>query len=81
MQQSHKSDKTTVCFEYPKAEGELYYIAMTNDNMKKREQYMSKVNELEKTGRCLFIGRLAEYKYYNMDQAIEETIKRFSEVK
>jgi UDP-galactopyranose mutase len=76
-----KSDKTTVCFEYPKAEGEPYYIVMTDDNMKKREQYMEKANELEKSGKYMFIGRLAEYKYYNMDQVIEETIKRISEVK
>lgn len=75
-----KSDKTTVCFEYPKAEGEPYYIVMTEDNMKRRDQYMAKVSELEKAGKYMFIGRLAEYKYYNMDQVIKEAIKRISGV-
>jgi UDP-galactopyranose mutase len=76
-----KSDKTTVCFEYPKVEGESYYMVMPKENMEKGEQYMAKAKELEKSGKYLFIGRLAEYKYYNMDQVIEETIKRISEVK
>ncbi len=64
------SPQTTVCFEYPKAEGEPYYIVMTKENMERREKYMTDVAALEKTGRWLFIGRLAEYKYYNMDQVI-----------
>jgi UDP-galactopyranose mutase len=73
---NEKSNKTTVCFEYPKSEGEPYYIVMTEDNMKKREQYMKEVEELEKTGKYLFIGRLAEYKYYNMDQVIEASMNK-----
>ena len=73
---NEKSNKTTVCFEYPKAEGEPYYIVMTNENIKKREQYMEEVKKLEDQGNFLFLGRLAEYKYYNMDQVIEEALTR-----
>lgn len=72
------SEKTTVCFEYPKAEGEPYYVVLTKDNIKKREQYMRKANELEKKGKHIFIGRLAEYKYYNMDQVVSTAINRIS---
>lgn len=68
---SEKSDKTTVCYEYPLSEGEPYYIVMTEENMTKREKYMEEVRKLESTGEYMFIGRLAEYKYYNMDQVIE----------
>jgi len=71
-----KSPRTTVCFEYPKAEGEPFYIVMTDENMEKRERYMREVQELEATGRYLFIGRLAEYKYYNMDQVIAATMSK-----
>jgi UDP-galactopyranose mutase len=71
-----KSDKTTVCFEYPKADGEPYYIVLTEDNLEKRRKYMKEVNELEKSGKYLFIGRLAEYKYYNMDQVVKVSIER-----
>lgn len=73
---NEKSNKTTVCFEYPKAEGEPYYIVMTNENIKKREQYIEEVKKLEDKGNFLFIGRLAEYKYYNMDQVIGEALTR-----
>ncbi|NUU95863.1 UDP-galactopyranose mutase [Marinitoga sp. 1135] len=74
-----KSNKTTVCFEYPKAEGEPYYVVMTEDNMEKRKKYMEEVEKLEKTGKYIFVGRLAEYKYYNMDQVIEKSIERVEE--
>lgn len=74
-----KSQKTTVCFEYPKANGEPYYVVMTEDNMKKREQYMKEVKKLEKSGKYIFVGRLAEYKYYNMDQVIEVSKKKVEE--
>ena len=71
-----KSDKTTVCFEYPKSSGEPYYIVMSDNNLEKREKYMKRVTELEATGKTLFIGRLAEYKYYNMDQVIVESLSK-----
>ena len=71
-----KSKRTTVCFEYPKSSGEPYYIVMSDDNLEKREKYMRRVAELEATGKVLFIGRLAEYKYYNMDQVIAESLSK-----
>jgi len=77
---NEKSDKTTVCFEYPKAEGEPYYIVMTEENMKKREKYIEEVKKLESSGNFLFIGRLAEYKYFNMDQVIGEALFKISRI-
>ena len=74
-----KSPKTTVCFEYPSAEGLPFYTVPNKENQDLREQYMQEVKQLEDTGNYLFIGRLAEYKYYNMDLAIESAIKRVSQ--
>lgn len=71
-----KSPQTTVCFEYPKSEGEPFYIVMTDENMTKRDLYMREVERLESSGSVIFTGRLAEYKYYNMDQAIAATIAK-----
>ena len=73
---NEKSSKTTVCFEYPKAQGEPYYVVITEENMKKRKKYMKEVGILEKSGEYLFIGRLAEYKYYNMAEVIEAAINK-----
>jgi len=75
------SPKTTICYEYPKEKGEPYYIVMDDENMGKREKYIAEVRALEGRGggsKVLFVGRLAEYVYYNMDQAIGATMKKIA---
>ena len=73
-----KSDKTTLCYEYPKATGEACYVVMTQDNMYKRKMYLNELEKMKDKEKFVFIGRLAEYKYYNMDQVIEAVIKRLN---
>lgn len=65
-----------MCFEYAESAGVRYYVVMGDDNLEKREKYMRSVAELEATGKVLFIGRFAEYKYYNMDQVIAESLSK-----
>ena len=71
-----KSPRTTVCFEYPKAEGEPYYVVLDEANLARRSAYMKEAEALERTGKYLFIGRLAEYTYYNMDQVVAAAIRK-----
>jgi UDP-galactopyranose mutase len=71
-----KAGKTTVLYEYPQAEGEPFYVTMTEDNIRKRDCYRREAEKLEATGKYLFLGRLAEYRYYNMDQVIMVTMER-----
>ncbi len=71
-----RSPKTTLCYEFPKEKGEPYYIVMDDDNMAKRERYWKDAAALEAQGSTLFIGRLAEYVYYNMDQVIAATMRK-----
>jgi UDP-galactopyranose mutase len=70
------SDKTTICIEYPQASGEPFYIVPTRENLDRRDRYMEEVEKLQSGGEHLFIGRLAEYTYYNMDQVIGEALSR-----
>ncbi|MCD7850864.1 MAG: UDP-galactopyranose mutase [Parabacteroides sp.] len=63
--------KTVVCYEYPKAKGDPFYTVPTEDNLRKRILYMNEAEKLERSNNYLFIGRLAEYQYYNMDRVIE----------
>ncbi len=70
------TSKTTIAFEYPAKEGEPFYVVLTDDNEKKRDLYLKEVKKLEKSGEFLFMGRLAEYKYYNMDQAVLRAIAK-----
>ena len=68
-----KHDKTTVCYEYPKAYGEPYYPILTQENIEKHDRY----RKLKKRKNIFFIGRLAEYKYLNMDQVVENALTLF----
>lgn len=58
---------TSIVREYPMAEGEPYYPVPRSENeaLFKRYEQLAK-GEPEVT----FVGRLAEYRYYNMDQVV-----------
>jgi UDP-galactopyranose mutase len=58
---------TTIVREYTVADGDPYYPVPTQKNKEAYEQYRKKALE-EKD--VYFVGRLANYKYYNMDAAI-----------
>ena len=59
--------KTTIVREYSTAEGEPYYPVPTKKN--KDLFHMYKILAEKEKG-VVFVGRLANYKYYNMDEAI-----------
>lgn len=65
-QQRH--EKTTICYEYPRAEGDPYYPI---PNPRSHEIYQAYKKEAEGLGQVHFIGRLAEYRYMNMDQVVD----------
>jgi len=73
-----KTEKTTVSFEYSQADGEPFYPVPTDENKKLYEKYL---NEAKKLSSVKFIGRLAEYQYYNMDQVVASALHSFSEMK
>jgi len=69
-----KAQNTTVSFEYPQIEGEPFYPIPTDEN---RLKYLKYSNETDKLKNVHFVGRLAEYQYYNMDQVVANTLKNF----
>ncbi|MEW5800500.1 MAG: UDP-galactopyranose mutase [bacterium] len=69
-----KHEKTTICREYPKAEGDPYYPIPKPEYQK---IYLKYKKEAEKLKDVYFAGRLAEYRYLNMDQVVEEGLKLF----
>lgn len=74
-----KSNKTVITFEYPSnyKEGmEKYYTV----NDEKNNQIARQYRELAKKEKnVIFGGRLAEYKYYNMDDVIRSAFTAFRE--
>ena len=66
-----KSNYTTISKEYPKSVGDPYYPISTENDKKILEKYENEKNFYKKNN-LYFVGRLAEYKYINTDQAIEK---------
>ncbi len=72
-----KSTRTTILKEFPKgttAEDEPYYPVFDEQNNELADKYRK---EAGKEPNTLFVGRLAEYKYYNMDITVERALEEF----
>lgn len=71
-----KHPKTTVSREYPTWEGEPYYPVLSKENLALYDHYKKKANEESKKG-IHFVGRLANFKYFDMDQAFKNALDLF----
>jgi len=69
--------KTSVVYEYPRGEGDPYYPVPRPENAELYKQYKTLA---EKTQNVLFVGRLATYKYYNMDQVVAQALTLFKRI-
>ncbi len=72
-----KSKKTTIIKEYPTWVGSPFYPVINKNNLSKYEKYAKKAAELRKDGIYL-VGRLAEYRYLNMDDAFKNALNLFN---
>lgn len=75
-----KSEKTVIAKEYSEpfknGQNERYYPIVNNENMAIYEKYRKDI-----PNNVYFLGRLGDYKYYDMDKAIERAINLFEEIK
>lgn len=74
---NQKSAKTTVVKEFTADEGEPYYPV---PNPRNQEIYARYKTEAEKLIDVHFVGRLANYKYFNMDQAFKNALDLFKQL-
>jgi UDP-galactopyranose mutase len=63
--------KTTVVYEFPRAEGDPYYPVPRPENAELYRRYKALA---QATPGVHFVGRLATYKYYNMDQVTAQAL-------
>lgn len=70
--------KTTVCYEYPKSEGNPYYPIPKPEY---QEIYLKYNKDAGKLKNVHFVGRLAKYKYLNMDQVVHEALTLFEDMR
>jgi len=72
-----ESDKTTIVYEYPQDEGDPYYPVPRQENAELYRKYAALA---EQTPNVHFAGRLATYKYYNMDQVTAQALTLFNKI-
>lgn len=77
-----KSEKTVIAKEYSEffelGKNERYYPIASDENFALYEKYLSDAKSLKNV---YFLGRLGDYKYYNMDSAIERALELFETLK
>lgn len=69
--------KTSLVYEYPRAEGDPYYPVPQPANAERYKQYQALADA---TPGVHFVGRLATYKYYNMDQVVAQALAVFDRI-
>jgi UDP-galactopyranose mutase len=73
--QEHK--KTSLVYEYPQAEGDPYYPVPRPENAEIYKKYQEMA---EARPDVHFVGRLATYKYYNMDQVVGQALSVYARI-
>jgi UDP-galactopyranose mutase len=73
--QSHP--QTSITYEYPSAEGDPYYPVPRPENAALYKQYEALADA---TPDVWFVGRLATYRYYNMDQVVAQALATFRRI-
>jgi UDP-galactopyranose mutase len=66
--------KTSIVYEYAKANGDSYYPIPRRENAEIYKKYQ----QLAEESGVHFVGRLATYKYYNMDQVVAQALTLYA---
>lgn len=77
MTNQKNRNKTTISFEYPGESGFVAWPLLNDKNKKILEKYQKEVKKLKRK-KIYFVGRLAEYKYYDMDAAVKSALDIFN---
>jgi len=72
-----KAPVTTITYEYPSADGDPYYPIPRPENQELFKKYEALADA---TDNVTFVGRLATYRYYNMDQIVGQALATFRRI-
>jgi UDP-galactopyranose mutase len=70
-------NRTSIVYEFPKAEGDPYYPVPRKENAAIYAKYKDLA---DRTTGVTFVGRLATYKYYNMDQIVAQALTTYGRI-
>ncbi len=73
--QEHK--KSSIVYEYPRAEGDPYYPVPRKENQEVYQKYKALADAEPGVH---FVGRLATYRYYNMDQIVAQALTEYGKI-
>jgi UDP-galactopyranose mutase len=73
----HKGNNTTISKEYAQLIGDPFYPTLTENSKKIYQMYEL---EAEKLKNVIFVGRLATFKYFNMDQVVGSALTEINKV-
>jgi len=68
--------KTSIVYEFSRAEGDPYYPIPRQENAAIYKKYQ----QLAEESGIMFVGRLATYKYYNMDQVVAQALTAYAKL-
>ena len=71
-------EKTSIVYEFPRAEGDPYYPVPRPENTELYRKYQELAAA---TPGVHFVGRLATYKYYNMDQVAAQALTVYAKIR
>jgi len=72
-----KHPKTSLTYEYPCDDGDPYYPVPRSENQELYRRYQRLAHA---TANVWFVGRLATYRYYNMDQVVGQALSTFRRI-
>lgn len=72
-----ENKKTSIVYEFPQAEGDPYYPIPRKENADLYAKYKALADAEPDVH---FVGRLATYKYYNMDQIVAQALTTYGKI-
>ena len=69
--------RTSLTYEFPQADGDPYYPVPRAENQELYRRYQRLADALPDV---VFVGRLATYRYYNMDQVVGQALATFRRI-
>lgn len=76
-----KHPETVISFETPSAAGEPFYPVPQSQNRVLYERYRKLAEHETRSQAVYFCGRLAQYRYFNTDEVIQEALKCFQQMR
>jgi UDP-galactopyranose mutase len=73
--------ETVVSYETPLARGEPFYPIPRRENQLLYQRYKELADGTTRRDRVFFVGRLAQYRYFNTDEVVAEALQCFQEIR